>query len=208
MSRMILSVIIPKSQEAELTFEMAYHELAGIEHEIILSDGWADGLKNCHGEYVCFLEKDCLLTPRYFAKLLDNFEDKPSFRKLALVAPTTGVNSYSNRVYGLKIRSTDIHPSVMPSSSSTYLVQAAYYPGAIIRKSVIGNFAPSDKNITLDSVNLSLFLWSTGQRVLLDPKVLYITTDDSADQPIDYHPTKDIIDRRKVMDIFRRESIG
>jgi hypothetical protein len=209
MSKIILSVIIPKSQEAELTFEMAQHELKGIEHEILVSENWITGLKKARGEYVCFLEKDCLLTPRYFAKLLENFENKPSFRKLALVAPTTGVNSYENKIYGLKITPNDIYPSFIPSSSSSYLVQAAYFPGSIIRRATIGDFIPLEESIILNSVNLSLWLWHTGQRVMIDPKTLYISTDETLDGSTDYfNSTDSLVKYEDIMILFRRESIG
>lgn len=204
-----ISVVIPRSQEGVLTAEWAAKELAGINHEIIVSKTWADGAKKATGDFVCFLEKDCVLGKGYFKQLLEGFEDKPSFRKLAMIAPAIGVNSYENIVYGMRIARTDVYPAYIPSSSSSYLVQIAYIPGSLIRRSSLSSLSPVKSVTMLDSINFSLSLWGSGQRILLNPRSLYVSTNLFLDEPYGFDPNNNSIENRmEVADLFRREEIG
>ncbi len=203
-----LTVVIPKSQEGDLTYEWAKRELAEIDHEIIMPLRWSAGLGRAKGEYICFLEKDCVLAPRYFASLMDQFVDKPSFRKLAMVSPALGINSYNRLLYGYRVRGRDVYPSLVPSSTSPYQIQIGYVPGSIIRRSAIGALSPRAQDAVTDSVNMSLYLWSNGQRVIIVPTTLYISTDVNLDSPYWFRRSHNIHDMAKVIQQFKREEIG
>lgn len=204
-----ISVIIPKSQEAELTAMWAESQLEDIDHEVIIAKNWGYGLETARGDYVCLLEKDCFLAPEYFAPLLDTFENNPLFRKLAMVAPAVGVNSMTNRIYGYKIAMSDAYPSFASSSISPYLIQTAYIPGALIRKSAVRDLQITEKDLVLNSLNFCISLWGDGQRILLNPVSLYVSSDSRLDIPFSFYtPHEGLENAREVLDLFRREQIG
>lgn len=205
MSSPTLSVIIPRSQEGELTKEWAEKQLVGIDHEIIMPTRWSMGLRRAKGEFICFLESDCVLGPGYFTSLLAQFEDKPSFRKLAMVCPVLGINSYDNRVYGYRMAPKDVYPAFIPSSSSPYFIQIGYVPGAILRRSSILESPPHVRDPLLDSTIISLGLWTSGQRIMMVPGTLYISTQEDLDVPFWYDRDERALG---ISQIFKRETIG
>lgn len=202
----MISVIIPHSLESELTKEWAIAELTGLDHEIIMDDSWAEGAKKAKGEYVCFLEKDCVLGGDYFSSLLANFTDNPSFRKLAVVAPNLGVNSYKQLVYGYRLTPTSVLPSELSSSRSAHLIQIAYIPGALIRRSALGSLSVGQTDPMMDSVNLSIYFWNNGTRILLDPDVLYISTDEALKLPHQFDPIATNL--ADLTEMWARELVG
>lgn len=209
MPKLKLSVIIPQSQEGALTAEWAKKELAGIEHEILMAPNWATGHQKARGEYICFLERDCVLTPQYFSRLMNIFEDKPSFRKLAMVAPAIGIDSYDYEQFGYRFLSKEAYPSFFPSSTAPYLVQAAYVPGAIIRVSALDKMVIRERYSVTDSLRLSLYLWANGQRVVLDPNTFYITTDEELGESVEYnHKAEAAEETKATLEMFKREAIG
>ena len=198
-----LSVIIPPGPEAILTQEWVELELSGTEHEVII-DSWDSGAKKVKKEFVCFLENDCVFTKNYFLNMLDIFDDKPRFRKLAMVSPVLAVNDWDCLVYGFKLEPDRVMPRAYPSSRSSHLVQIAYLPGSIIRTSSLGSLSPKGKDTMLDSINFSLYLWNHGQRLILQNSSTYCSTQDDLDMayPIEVGNEADL----QVM--FNQEMIG
>lgn len=201
-----LSVIIPASQEGELTAELCSKQLEGIKHQIIMANNWKVGLVAAEGEYVCFIEKDAILGPNYFKTLLGVFHERMSFRKLAMVAPALAVNDWKKLVYGYRVSPTSILPSHLKSSTSTYHIQIGYIPGALIRRSALGHLAPAEKDPMMDSVNLSMYFWNNGQRIALTPDAVYVSTDELLDLP--YHIKQDQKAVGKTIEMFKQEMIG
>jgi hypothetical protein len=206
-SNPLLSVILPQARETELTAEWCLKELKGVKHEIIVADTWADGYAESSGEFVSFLEKDCVLSKGYFKELLKVFGDKPSYRKLAMVTPVLGANSWDTKVYGYVLSPTSVIPSRIKSSAETYLIQIGFIPGALIRRSALGFIAPEGEDPMLESVNLSILFWNHGQRIALNPDVTYVSTDNLLD--LAYHieqpesPTLTL-----TIEMWHRELIG
>ncbi len=203
----LISVIVPESQEGELTVEWAAKELEYIPHEIITAPTWVLGLNKANGQYICFLEKDCVLMDGYFDNMLDIFESQTAFRKLVMVAPAIGVNSYENKVYGYRFGRYELEPSFLPSSTAPYLVQLAYLPGALIRRSALGFLAPA-KNALEDSATACIYFWDHGQRVVLDPNTLYISTDEKLAKAHEFENPVSALKHTRITDLFRRERIS
>lgn len=197
-----LSVIIPRSPEAVLTKEWCVQQLGGDNYEIIIAKTWQRGLDKAKGEFVTFLEKDCVLGPNYFATLLDAFDERPSFRKLAMVAPTLGINSWTKKVYGYNLYPNKVVPINERPSSEPHRVQIAYLPGAILRHSTINAIAPKRDDFMLDSVNFSIYFWNNGNMILMHPGVTYISSDEQLDLP--YHIDTPL-DYPALSKMFRRE---
>jgi hypothetical protein len=202
---MKISVIIPKSREGDLTKEWCLRQLNGIDHEVIVAKSWQDGLKKTTGEFVTFVEKDCVLSPNYFITLLAVFSERPSFRKLAMVAPSLGVNSWKNKVYGYRLKSNIAMPIKQTNSNEPHFSQIVYLPGTLIRRSALGSLVPNDKDVMLDSFNFSLYFWGNGNMVILHPAVTYVSTDEELD--LNYH-IDEPGDYDAITKMFRREMIG
>jgi hypothetical protein len=176
-------------------------------HEIIVASSWRAGYRQSHGEFVCFLEPDCVLSDFYFEKLLSVFDDKPSYRKLAMVTPTLAVNDWDSKIYGYILSATSVIPSRIKSSSESYLIQIGYVPGAIIRRSAMGLTPPRNKDNMAESLQFSLWFWDNGQHIALDPDVTYVSTDTSLSLPfhVDYLRPKTV---GNVRSLWKREMIG
>ena len=200
-----ISVIIPKSRESDLTKEWCLKQLGGFNHEVIVSPTWRDGLKRAKGEFVTMLEKDCVLGPNYFVTLMRVFRSNSSFRKLAVVAPAVGVESWTKKIYGYKLKSNYAVPLMAPASSDPHFVQIAYLPGAIIRRSALHQMSPGEKDLMLDSFNFSIYFWNSGNMVLLHPGVTYVSTDEELDMNYQINEPGNWDELTKM---FRREMIG
>lgn len=198
-----LSVIIPPGPEAILTQEWVEAELTGLDHEVLV-DKWDVGFNKINKEFVCFVENDCVFSENYFINMLDIFDDKPRFRKLAMVSPVLAVNNWDDLVYGFKLEPNRVMPRAYPSSRSSHLVQIAYVPGSIIRASSIGVLAPKGVDTMLDSINFSLYLWNHGQRLILQNSSIYCSTQDDLDMayPIEISNAPDL------QAMFDQELIG
>ena len=206
-SKAVLSVVIPHSQEAVLTEEWCLAELKGIDSEIIVAPTWKDGYSRVNGEFVSFIDHDCVLSPGYFKKLLSVFKDNPTYRKLAMVTPVLGVNSWDIKVFGYILSPTSIFPSRIRSSSDVYLIQIGYIPGAIIRRSALETASPIDGDHIIDSVNQSIRLWNKGQRIAIDPSVTYVSTNAELDLPFNVDRAVDA-ELEATIAMWKREMIG
>ena len=205
----MLSVLLIKGKHARHQEKVLGSELRGEEHELITETSWDEGLKIAKGEYVCLVEPEARVSDNFFHDLLDVFLEQPSFRKLAFVAPSISKPEWfdTKRIYGYKINEIGITPSYIKSSISPYSIQIGYLPGAIIRKSILGNLADVERDSVMGSVRISLRFWSEGLRCLIDPRAIYVTGAPHVEIPLlieDSLPK----DMTKLVRMFRREIIG
>ncbi len=211
----MLTVVLPRTNEpsvVQMTQEQLQRELHAINGaELLVTESWADGLKRCRTDYVCFVEPDCLISSGYFSSLMGLYQKNKHFRKLAVMSASTGINNWGNKVFGYDLgekQGDGINPIRSMKSSSPYAVQVAYIPGAIVRTSSLRTvakdmgFASHSDDLVKWSANLSLALWKHGCRVYINPNSAYITTEEKAGQ-------KDLVnvDNQGMMDYFKRESI-
>ena len=203
----MLSVILPSSPETELTYQWCAEQLKGMEHEIIIAPDWQSGYMIAAGEFISFLEKDCVLSDDYFKSLLKGFNDKANYRKLAMICPAIGANSYTKKVYGYITTPTSIMPSFVKSSSNEYLIQVGYIPGAIIRRSALDNLIMQMDDVVDASANISIYLWNTGKRIVVNPNVLYISKEKQVEIPSNI-AWSDLAPGDDVVDIWRKEGVG
>lgn len=138
--------------------------------EVIFVDTWAEGIAQSEQDYVCLTNKIFMISSKYSKKLLKPFT--VHYRKLAMVSPAIGLESWNQKIFGYKLEDGLVTPLVQPSSLQPYLVQIGPITGAVIRRSALKDFQFTEDEI-LDSINLSLHLWSTGQRVILNPEAVY-----------------------------------
>lgn len=171
----MLSVLLVPGKHTGRQERSLQSELRGEDYEIITAPTWNDGLDVAAGEYVCFVEPEAHFSDNFFHDLLDVFLEQPSFRKLAFVAPSGSKPSWmsTKRVYGYKITDSTIVPSFAKSSIAPYSIQIGYLPGAIIRKSILGNLDDVQKDPIMGSVRMCLKFWANGLRCLIDPRAVY-----------------------------------
>lgn len=201
----LISVIVPPGPEAVLTMDWVRAQLKRSNYELI-NESWSIGAAQAAGEFVCFLENDCVLSEDYFYNLLHSFTDKRAYRKLAMVVPALAVNSWERYVYGYLLGPREITPVARPSSSEPYTVQIGYVPGAIIRRSALGVRFPLPEAGVRESAKLSAHFWTNGNYVLLDPRVSYVTTNLEAADDLEQDMTLEYVE--PLLELFAREYIG
>lgn len=206
-SNPLISVVLPALPESVLTAEWATQELQYIPHELIVAPTWVLGAMKATGEYICFLEADCYFGEDYFENLLEHFESQSAFRKLALVAPAIGLNSYTARLYGYLLDPSGLAPVTKPSSVAPYFAQIVYLPGALIRRSALGFLSPGQFPLE-DSATACLYFWSHGQRVVIDPDTLYVTTNANLGEGYNFRNPISRAKAEHMLDLFNREEIG
>lgn len=205
----VISAILKRSNESLLTYEWARKQLKGFSHEVILAPDWKTGYEMAKGDFICFLEDDCVLSDNYFKKLFSVFGKNTLYRKLSMVCPAVGLNSWESRSYGYLLSPSSVLPSFVRSSGSFYMIQIAYIPGSIIRRSAMGNklIDINDENLLFDSANLSIFLWSNGGRIGIEPQVTYVSTNPDAGKGISYRSAdQEAVD--PIVAMWKREMIA
>jgi hypothetical protein len=94
-----------------------------------------------------------------------------------MVASAVDINT-RHKIYGYMLSLEGSKPSILPSrfksSSDPYIVQIAYVPGAILRKSALKDTLRFKDPLT-DSIRLSLDLWLSGHMIQLNPESSYIS---------------------------------
>jgi hypothetical protein len=170
---LILSIITPDASLRK-TIE---RQLVGVEYEIIV-DNWQKGFDESCGQFVCFLEKDSDFAPGHFVRGVLNMLIKPGYRKLAMVAPAVFDEHTSVDIYGASFHPHEDHivqTHDRPASTEPYPVQIAFMPGAIIRRSAIEKHSPNLLDYSAsESIVFSIGLWKDGNRVHLDPHMVYM----------------------------------
>lgn len=196
---MILSIITPDASLKD-TIE---RQLVGVEYELII-DKWDKGLADSNGQFVCFLEKESDFAPGHFVRGILNMLIKPGYRKLAMVASAIYDGDTGTDMYGASfIPDSPITTHDKPSSTEPYPVQIGFIPGAIIRRSALDKHKPDLKKYNMsESIIFSVGLWKDGQRIHLDPHMIYMPSKFKPSvAPMDLH-VDDLLEE------WRKESIG
>lgn len=215
----MITVVILNNDEpnvVQLTFENIYHELKDIYgSELLIKDRWFD-LEDINNKLVCFVEADCLVSPGYFKKQLEQFKGSGNPRTIGVMSSATAVSYWNNKIYGYAVGMDyiGVRPFREPKSSHPFMVPVAYIPGAIIRLSMLKNCLKSTKLVTTDLVDLSrmicLAFWErsadsgrNGHEVYVNPEVTYLTTENYVN---DIH-SSDFTIGSEVLNLFNRSMI-
>jgi len=199
----MISVIIPESKEAELTVENVQKELDGLHYELIIDD-WNHGLSQSQGEFLIFLEDDCVWKDGSLRENIEFFNNNPTYRKLAMVSPSVGLNSWDNKIFGFTLGNDVIFPLKHPFSQEPHFVQSTYIPGAVIRRFAIeDHIAPFSLDIVMDSMSISTSFWKKGSRCILNPNTTYVSTREDLGEVIHV----ELPDMLEVRKLWKRELI-
>jgi hypothetical protein len=191
----MITVVIKDNGEPkviQLTYENLWRELKDVDGaELLVLDNWFEALDDIDNKYICFVEADCLVNSGYFTSQVGLFKKNPYFRKLAMLGSAVGVNQWFNKFYGYSV--TDGHTDKLvpirdKKSGSVYPVQVSYFPGSVVRVSMLKTLLGTldDKtlaNLQTDLVSLSTIMslgfWrqGDGNRVHINPNATYVTTE-------------------------------
>lgn len=226
----MLTVIIKDDGEPkvlELTYKNLWRELKDMpEAELMVSNDWFKALSKVKTTYVCFVEADCLVSSGYFSSMMGLYKKSRMLRKLAMLSPSTAVNSWANKFYGYSIdkqwsdetsdKVSTLNPFVQPNkemkSRGVYPVQIGYVPGSIIRLATLKDLLKdieinnSNGDLMLLSTMISLGFWGQGDgnRVHINPNATYVTTEDYVNDLGQF----DISLAGNLAEKFRMESIS
>lgn len=211
----MLTVVIRDGGEprvTQLTYENLWKELKDIPNaELVVLKDWFSAVATTKNKYVSLVEPDCLVSSGYFASQLGLLKKDPYFRKLAMLSSVTGVNNWANRFYGYKIdtgHDNKITPILYKRSGSVDAVQIAYFPGSIIRVSMLKKVLPELNKDLSDlvrlSTDISLAFWrqGDGNRIHLNPNAVYVTTENYVNDLGNFNIKAD-----DLLEKFERESI-
>lgn len=214
----MLSVIIRDNGEpkvVQLTYENLFRELKDIPGaELLVAKDWLEVLPDTKNNYVCLVEVDCLVQSGYFSSMLGLFKKNPFFRKMAVLSAGVGVDNWANKFYGYELNNSNsggVVPVRLKKSRTTYPVQIAYIPGAIIRKrmlvdalNTLGITQTNQLDLIKLSAQLSLAFWKQGDGnvVYINPNAAYVTTEKYVND-IGLFP----LQTGKLLEKFKKESI-
>ena len=168
---MILTVVVPKLQKAQ--WESIERELQGIEYEIIPLADEQKALEVASGAFVVFLEEDAGFAPGSLKTSLDVYLQRPSYRKLAMVATPVDYDALDGR-YGYSYENSVSLDSIEDNEEDSYPVSVGHFYGSVIRVSALKKHLINFKRDTIfKTVLLSDKFWSNGLRIELNPESTY-----------------------------------
>lgn len=180
---MIITVVVPKLQKAQ--WESIDKELNGIDYEIIPLKDEAKALEVASGAFIVFLEEDSSFIPGSLKSSLDVYLQRPSYRKLAMVATAVDYDSLNGK-YGFSYDNTVFLDSIEDNEEDSYPVSIGNFYGSLIRVSALKKHLINFKRERMfKTVILSDKLWSNGLRIELNPQATYyapITVNSSMDE--------------------------
>lgn len=220
----MISVIIHDSGEPNvirLTYENLYKELKDIKgFELLVSDNWFEELGTIKNDYICFVESDCLVSPGFFKKQIEDLT-VTNLRRIAMLTSVVSVTQWDNYFYGYNIvgqYNDSVVPITQRKSSVRYPVQIGYFPGAIIRKKMLMEVLKTitiypnwNSDLVFLSAQLSMAFWRQGQvdsknkngnLVYINPGVKYLTTEDYVNDIGQFN-----IESIDLLEKFSKESI-
>jgi len=168
---MILTVVVPRLQRAQ--WERIEKELDGIEYEIIPLKDEAKALDVASGAFIVFLEEDSGFAPGSLKSSLDVYLQRPSYRKLAMVATPVDYDVLEGR-YGYSYDNTVALDTIDDSEDESYPVSVGHFYGSVIRVSALKKYLVNLKRETMfKTVLLSDKFWSNGLRIEMNPRSTY-----------------------------------
>jgi len=168
---MILTVVVPRLQRAQ--WERIDEELKDIEYEIIPLKDEAKALEVASGAFIVFLEEDSGFAPGSLRSSLQVFLDRPSYRKLAMVATPVDYDALEGR-YGYSYEGVLALDTIMDNEEESYPVSIAHFYGSVIRVSALKKYLVNLKRETMfKTVLISDKFWSNGLRIELNPGSTY-----------------------------------
>jgi len=168
---MILTVVVPFLQKAQ--WESIDKELDGIDYEIIPLKDEAKALEVASGAFIVFLEADSGFASGSLRSSLDVYLQRPSYRKLAMVATPVDYDELAGR-YGYSYDNDVALEAIDDSGDESYPVSIGHFYGSIIRVSALKKYAINFKRGTLyKTVILSDKFWSNGLRIEFNPLSTY-----------------------------------
>lgn len=211
----MLTIIVRRNAESRVIQLTQYNIVKEIwtipGAELLTEDSWTEGLKKVRTPFVCLVEADCVLSPNYLTSMISTLkttgvikenglhaEKRGGYRKLAMIFPVVGVNSFRNKFYGYKFEGDEIYPSREKMS-----YQVGFVPGAILRYTSIKDTELDwdEPDLVKLSAEVSSYLWNSNRRLRLNPEATYVSTDKSIENPHLFDLPS------KVKDIFFKEAL-
>lgn len=209
----MLSIILNDNEEEKVvdyTEELLEEQTSKMDVEIIRASSWRMGLEMSGGDFLCYLEPDCLLSDDYLMVGMNAMFTNDKYRKLAMISPVLCARYWNREIHGYKNEMGEIVPCI-PEDRKTYLpdfkrdftpIQIGYFPGSIIRRSAANRLHFNSDTPLKSSVENSIALWEEGNRILLNPHIKYVSNRDDLEEPLEYGLISD-----EAMEIFSREAI-
>lgn len=210
----MLSIILADRDDlavVDYTEEMLEDQISRMDAEIIRATSWRTGLEMSEGDFLCYVEPDCLLSEDFFMVSLNTMASSAQYRKLAMVSPVLCARRWEREIYGYKEELGQIVPVIPETDRKKYLpsfkqklsaIQIGYLPGSIIRRSAAERLYFNSDVPLKSSVENSLALWEEGNRILLNPYSKYVSNEQGLDESIPYGRVS-----AKVSQMFERELI-
>jgi len=173
---MILTVVVPYLQKAQ--WESIDKELKGIDYEIIPLKDEAKALEVASGAFIVFLEAHSGICPGSLKSSLDVYLQRPSYRKLAMVATPVDYDVLGGR-YGYTYEGGVALDTIEDNEEDSYPVSIGHFYGSVIRVSALKKHMINMKRETMyKTVLLSDKFWANGLRIELNPQSTYYAPND------------------------------
>lgn len=141
--------------------------------QIIHASSLKAAVKYAKHEFMCYLG-DGISSTNIIKSGMEVFKDTPSYRKLSMISCSTRAHGDDRRVFGYTINESGVQPKYKRESLKPYGVQIGYIGGAIMRTSSLAKVAHMlSGNMLRDSYMLSVDLWLTGNRCVINPQAVY-----------------------------------
>lgn len=220
----MLSVIIKNTNEpnvVRLTYDNFCRDLLSVKDstELIVADTWETGYAQSKGNFVSFVEPDCLVSSGFYSSNFSLFKKNDHYRKLAMVGSSVGVDDWGNRIYNYKLGQVTagdddlsvtywrLQPERRKKGQGLYPVQVSFFPGAIFRRTAIDDIVREiglkDDDLVRLSTKICFYLWGNNRRLLINPNTTYVTTDRRVENPGLWEP--EVPDQATA--IFAREQL-
>lgn len=195
----MLTVVIAKQRVEQtvidLTEDNLKRELKSVNNsELLVAEGWSEGIGKCDTEFICLVEPDCLVSSGYFASQVGLFKKNPMYRQLGIMSSATSVVNWATKIYGFDLadrQTAGVVPVKQPASSSPYRIPIAYIPGSIIRVSTLRDVLNGNRknhiigsglmklssDLTYFSTMMSLAFWRAQSHIYINPSSSYCTTE-------------------------------
>lgn len=196
----MLTVVLAKQKVEQtvidLTKENMKRELKSVNNsELLITEGWSEGIGKCKTEYICLIEPDCLVSSGYFASQVGLFKKNPMYRQLGIMTSSTSIVNWANKIYGYDLadrQTLGVVPIKHPASSAPYRLPIAYIPGSIMRLSTLKRVLENNRkdhiigsglmklsaDLTYFSTMVSLAFWRLDSHICINPNASYCTTED------------------------------